>query len=90
MHVETRSAYDITEKITVVAYTLCIVQNLIPFQNLGLQSKTDALFQKMIIDFFVAFYPYFTIVKLFEYGALYGAPRIAISRVINRKTQKSM
>ena len=43
-----------------------IVRNLIPFQNLGLQSKTEALFRKMIINFFVAFYPYFTMVKFFR------------------------
>ena len=35
-----------------------IVRNLIPFHTMGLQSKTEALFGKMIIDFFVAFYPF--------------------------------
>ena len=46
--------------------SLGIVRNLIPFQIVGLQSKTEALFRKMIIDFFVAFYPYFTMVKFFR------------------------
>ena len=46
-----------------VVLSLIIVRNLIPFHTMGLQSKTEALFGKMIIDFFVAFYPYFTMVK---------------------------
>ena len=45
---------------------LTIVGNLIPFQTLGLYSKTEALFQKMINEFFVGFFPYFTMVKFFE------------------------
>ena len=52
-----------------------IVRNLIPFQNLGLQSKTEALFRKMIIDFFVAFYPYFTMVKFFRVRSPLRSPQ---------------
>ena len=42
-----------------------IARNLIPFHTMGLQRKTEALFRKIIIDFFVDVYLYFTIVKIF-------------------------
>ena len=56
-------------------YYIIIVRNLIPFQNLGLQRKTEALFRKVIIDFFVAFYPYFTMVKFFRVRSPLRSPQ---------------
>ena len=53
----------ITFKDSTAKMQLDIVRNLIPFHTLGLKNKTEALFGKMIIDFFVAFYLYFTMVK---------------------------
>ena len=65
---------------------LYIVRNLIAFQIMGLYSKTEALFQKMINEFFVGFCPYFTLVKFLKSRSPLRSPQWCIlSRNLSKK-----
>ena len=55
---------------------------------MGLYRKTEALFQKMINEFFVGFFPYFTMVKFFESRSPLRSPQRRIFSMDLSKKRK--